>query len=120
MCDLNSNYAFMPHKRDANKPTIGTFGGRVLSLPRRELQCFPGRFRLDCKTVSFFLKISKEIGKAWRKNLKLARCARASHALPGASLPSLALCFQPRLTAGAYLNTQKYGLFCSLVQADIR
>ena len=36
-----------------------------------------------------------------------------------ASLPSLALCFQPRsrsfsLTALAYLNTQKYGLFCSL------
>ena len=31
-----------------------------------------------------------------------------------ASLPSLALCFQPRLTARAYLNTQKYGLFCSL------
>ena len=30
-----------------------------------------------------------------------------------ASLPSLALCFQP-LTARAYLNTQKYGLFCSL------
>ena len=24
----------------------------------------------DCKTVGFFLKISKEIGKAWRKSLK--------------------------------------------------
>ena len=24
---------------------------------------------LDCKTVGFFLKISKEIGKAWRKSL---------------------------------------------------
>ena len=84
MCDLNSNYAFMPHKRDANKPTIGTFGGRVLSLPRRELQCFPGRFRLDCKTVSFFLKISKEIGKAWRKNLK--RAQRASLTRPPRSV----------------------------------
>ena len=36
-----------------------------------------------------------------------------------ASLPSLALCFQPKLhtfclTARAYLNTQKYGLLCSL------
>ena len=29
---------------------------------------------LDCKTVGFFLKISKEIGKAWRKSL--AREAR--------------------------------------------
>ena len=24
---------------------------------------------LDCKTVGFFLKISKEIGKVWRKSL---------------------------------------------------
>ena len=28
---------------------------------------------LDCKTVGFFLKISKEIGKAWRKSLKRAK-----------------------------------------------
>ena len=26
---------------------------------------------VDCKTVGFFLKISKEIGKAWRKSLSL-------------------------------------------------
>ena len=26
---------------------------------------------LDCKTVGFFLKISKEIGKGWRKSLTL-------------------------------------------------
>ena len=25
---------------------------------------------VDCKTVGFFLKISKEIGKAWRKSLE--------------------------------------------------
>ena len=24
---------------------------------------------VDCKTVGFFLKISKEIGKVWRKSL---------------------------------------------------
>ena len=30
---------------------------------------------LDCKTVSFFLKISKEIGKAWRKSLTRAKRA---------------------------------------------
>ena len=29
----------------------------------------PERQDLDCKTVGFFLKISKEIGKAWRKSL---------------------------------------------------
>ena len=31
----------------------------------------------DCKTVGFFLKISKEIGKAWRKSL--TREAREPH-----------------------------------------
>ena len=43
---------------------------------------------LDCKTVGSFLKISKEIDKAFQT-----------------------FC----LTARAYLNTQKYGLFCSLL-----
>ena len=40
-------------------------------------------FHVDCKTVGFFLKFSKEIGKAWRKSLTRVK-------------PSLALCFQPR------------------------
>ena len=31
---------------------------------------------LDCKTVVFFLKISKEIGKAWRKSLTCAKPTR--------------------------------------------
>ena len=51
--------------------------------------------KLDFKTLGFFLKISKEIGKAWR--------AREPHTPVGrvrrekiASLPSLALCFQLR------------------------
>ena len=48
---------------------------------------------IDCKTVGFFLKISQEIGKAWRKNLTRASLG---------------------LTARMYLNTQKYGLLCSL------
>ena len=30
---------------------------------------------VDCKTVGFFLKISKEIGKAWRKSLMRAKRA---------------------------------------------
>ena len=30
---------------------------------------------LDCKTVGLFLKISKEIGKAWRKSLMRAKRA---------------------------------------------
>ena len=30
---------------------------------------------IDCKTVGFFLKISKEIGKAWGKTLTRAKLA---------------------------------------------
>ena len=37
--------------------------------------------RLDCKTVGFFLKISKEIRKACRKNL--ARAKREPHTPEG-------------------------------------
>ena len=74
-------------------------------------KCFQ---HLDCQTVGFFLKISKEIGKAWRKSLTRAKRA-ASHALRAcegrekkpdcpfcilwvflASLHSLTLRFQPR------------------------
>ena len=40
---------------------------RADSNCRENLLCFA--FFLDCKTVGFFLKISKEIGKAWRKSL---------------------------------------------------
>ena len=84
---------------------------------------------LDCKTVGFFLKISKEIDEAWRKSRMRAK--RASLTRPSAceasekkqkkkqrlspvslSVFSLAPAFC--LTARAYLNTQKYGLFCSL------
>ena len=36
--------------------------------------------RIDCKTVGFFLKISKEISKAWRKSL--TRAKRASLTRP--------------------------------------
>ena len=47
----------------------------------------------------FFLKISKEIGKTWRNSLTHAHTRRACEAREKknlASLPSLALCFQPR------------------------
>ena len=68
---------------------------------------------LDCKTVRFFLKISKEIGKAWRKSLahaKRASLIRRYRSLFSASFQTFCL------TARAYLNTQKYGLFCNLVR----
>ena len=45
--------------------------------------------KIDCKTVGFFLKISKEIGKAWRKSLNRAK--RASHGRVRLSPVSLSL-----------------------------
>ena len=47
-------------------------------------------FCLDCKTVFFFLKISKEIGKAWRKSLTHAK--RASRTRPFSFLLWLSIC----------------------------
>ena len=45
----------------------------------------------------FFLKIGEEIGKAWRKSLTRAKGrVRREKNVFLASLPSLALCFQPR------------------------
>ena len=35
--------------------------------------CKSVRLMVDCKTVGFFRKISKEIGKAWRKSLRRAK-----------------------------------------------
>ena len=37
---------------------------------------------LDCKTVGFFVKISKEIGKAWRKSLMRAKGASLTRPSP--------------------------------------
>ena len=71
----------------------------------------------------FFLRTSKEIGKAWRKSLARAQqSARALHARRAcearASLPSLSLCFQPvpdlLFDCSRVLEYAKYGLFCSL------
>ena len=48
---------------------------------------------VDCKTVGFFPKITKEIGKALRKSLTSARREKNIFL---AHLPSLTLRFQPR------------------------
>ena len=85
--------------------SLSATSGRKLT----NLMADAGTSVIYCKTVGFFLKISKEIAKAWRKS-------RASLTCP--SLPCLALCFQARsrpLTARAFMNKQKYGLFCSLL-----
>ena len=70
---------------------------------------------LDCKTVGFFLKISKEIGRAWRKSL--TRAKRASLTRPARLSQTQSRCpfsasFQAFcLTARAYLNTQNTDCF---------
>ena len=50
---------------------------------------------VDCKTVGFFLKISKEIGKAWRKSLTRAKRVSSyspqSRSLFSASFPVFSL-----------------------------
>ena len=51
------------------------------------------RKALDCKTVGFFLKISKEIGKAWRTSLTRAKRAYAKIRTVLLSRKALALSF---------------------------
>ena len=46
MYDLKVNYTFIPHKRFRNKPAISNFGLECLACTGKELECFPGRFRL--------------------------------------------------------------------------
>ena len=74
---------------------------------------------LDCKTVGFFLKISKEIYRAWRKSLPRLKRASLTRPTPLSVSPQSRSLFSASfqtfcLTDRAYLNTQKYALFCSL------
>ena len=71
---------------------------------------------LDCKTVGFF---SKSVKKSVKRGVCVlrARNLRASHArsVSPQSRSLFSTSFQTFcLTALAYLNTQKYGPFCSL------
>ena len=44
-------------------------------LTKKRCITFTARHKVDCKTVVFLLKISKEIAKAWRKSLTRAKRA---------------------------------------------
>ena len=44
-------------------------------LVEADVVCHRSNVKLDCKTVVFFLKISKEIGEAWRKSFRRAKRA---------------------------------------------
>ena len=51
------------------------FNSFCSNVAKTKLHVFVVRFTVDCKTVGFFLKISKEIGEAWRKSLTHANRA---------------------------------------------
>ena len=87
---------------------------------------FPSVRSVRLQNSRFFLKISKEIGKAWLKSLTRAephtpygRVRREKKTVffsvsPQSHSPFSASFQTFCLTARAYLSTQKYGLFCSL------
>ena len=100
---------------------------RVLEWKERALI---GKVRLQ-NSRFFFLKISKEVGKAWCKSL--TRAKRASLTRPYGVWGERKKTVSPQsrslfsasfqtfcLTARAYLNTQKYGLFCSLRKSELQ
>ena len=114
--------AALEMKRGSKNERVGRGRGRkegnaCRQTPRFSFLPHPlSALLLDCKTVGCFPKISKEIGKAWRKSL--TRAKRASLTRPtGLSPVSLfSASFQTFcLTTRAYLNKQKYRLFCSLL-----
>ena len=86
--------------------------------------------KLDCKTVGFFF--SKSVNKTEKSGVRVlrARSARASHVRRACEAreiknvsPQFCSLFSASfqtfcLTARAYLNTQKYGLFCSLQRSQ--
>ena len=63
---------------------MGTFTAHlsvtIKRLTRSKQEVVLAAIEVDCKTVGFFPKISKEIGKAWRKSL--TRAKRASLTRP--------------------------------------
>ena len=54
----------------------------LVDVSRRRAGYFGAYTWLDCKTVGFFLQISKEIGKAWRKSLTRAKRASLTRLSP--------------------------------------
>ena len=63
-------------------------------------------FTRDCKTVGFFLKISKDIGKTWGKSLTRAKRAILTRERKTPSVPGLTLRFQPRSRPFVWLLEQ--------------
>ena len=85
-------HAFLPHERllkRANSVFSHDVTEAILVCQNNETEAmlvFQTSPLVDCKTVGFFLKISKELGIAREPHTPVFL----------ASLPSLALCFQPR------------------------
>ena len=96
-------------------PIVTTADGqRLKSSPDRGKKSKPS-YCLDSKTVGFFfLKIIKEIGVCC-VNLTLAKCTSCVAVSPQSHAPFSASFQTFCLTPHWYLNTQKYGLYCSLL-----
>ena len=88
-------------------------GAKTIPDTRASLHTYEQRFqriksRLDCKIVDFFSRSVKKSGKRGVRVLRACSVSPQSRSLISASFQTFCL------TARAYLNTQKYGLFCSL------
>ena len=62
---------------------------------------------LDCKTVGFFLKISKETGKAWRKSLTRAKRASLTRPSVGSVSPQSRCLFSASFDCSRVLEYAK-------------
>ena len=113
--DLFSMYVLLSHFRPRDGVPENSFFKNVVLCTCMYLH----NLRKDrLQNSRFFLKISKESVKRGVRVLR-ARSARASHArsVSSQSHSPFSASFQTFcLTARAYLNTQKYGLFCSLMK----
>ena len=82
---------------------------------------FSAEIRVVGSYTDRLLRVSHE--RSARASQTRRRACEARERVLLASFPSLILRFQPRsrpfLTARAHLNTQKYGLFCSLRECSI-
>ena len=81
--DTGSGRNFISREAMNDFPVIGDLVMRTGLWDRQGANIGNGykeMYGVDCKTVGFFLKISKEIGKAWRKSL--TRAKRASLTRP--------------------------------------
>ena len=68
---------------------------------------------LDCKTVGFFLKISKEIGKAWLKSLTRALRASLTRPTKKRKKPTVRFPYSEFVPTRGFKNVVELSKICS-------